>query len=246
MTQGIILAAGRGSRMQSHTDEKPKCLLQVQEKSLLEWQIDAFLKNGISSISIVCGYLQEKINHPKIHRKLLNSDWETTNMVYSLMQADEILEKDDCIISYSDIFYTPSCLKKLKECTDSFAITYDPHFEQLWSKRFENPLEDLETFELNDNQNLISIGKKPSSLDEIRGQYMGLIKISSSKWREVKNLLALDQVGLKKLDMTSLLNICLQKKIQIKAISIENDTWGEVDFVSDLNLYNQLTTHKQF
>ena len=52
----IILAAGRGSRMGNLTDEKPKCLLEVFGKPLIEHQIEALTKGGIEDIAIVTGY----------------------------------------------------------------------------------------------------------------------------------------------------------------------------------------------
>ena len=56
---GVILAAGRGSRMKSLTDEKPKCLLNLAGKSLLFWQIEALRKAGINNILVVSGYKGE-------------------------------------------------------------------------------------------------------------------------------------------------------------------------------------------
>lgn len=238
MTKAIILAAGRGSRMQDHTENLPKCLLQVQGKTLLEWQIDAFLENNLTSIYVVCGYCHSLIHHPAITKKIMNEKWQTTNIFYSLLQAEFLLEKEKCIISYSDIFYSPLCIKKLKDSKAPFAITYDPHFYSLWQKRFENPLEDLETFKLNSSSELVSIGQKPKTKEEIQGQYMGLLKTTPESWKQIKAALKIHAVDEKKLDMTSLLSVCLESKITIKAISIEEEIWGEVDRPQDLAVYN--------
>ena len=54
--KGIILAAGRGSRMASLSDEIPKCLLKVGGKPLIDRQIEALRKGGVEDISIVTGY----------------------------------------------------------------------------------------------------------------------------------------------------------------------------------------------
>ena len=62
--RAIILAAGRGSRMQHLTNDKPKCLLEVNGKRLLEHQFEAITKAGIRSIAIVTGYKQELIKLP--------------------------------------------------------------------------------------------------------------------------------------------------------------------------------------
>ena len=54
--KAIILAAGRGSRMKKLTDERPKCLVKLRGKTLLDLQLDALKSAGISQIAIVTGY----------------------------------------------------------------------------------------------------------------------------------------------------------------------------------------------
>ena len=58
----IILAAGKGERLQPLTNDKPKCLVELFGKSLLEWQIEAFQSSGITDITIVSGYKSDLIN----------------------------------------------------------------------------------------------------------------------------------------------------------------------------------------
>ena len=75
MTKGIILAAGRGSRMKDLTTAKPKALLTFKGLPLIDHQINAFKKSGIDDIAIVTGYkrnLFEKYNLRKFH----NRNWE--------------------------------------------------------------------------------------------------------------------------------------------------------------------------
>ena len=138
-TKGIILAAGRGSRMGSLTKKKPKCLLEVAGRSLLEWQVRAFEKGGITKIAIVTGYLREKILEKFYLSEFYNKNWNNTNMVSSLFQADSWLNESDCIVSYADIFYKESAIQLLRECHSRIAITYDPNWRKLWDQRFENP-----------------------------------------------------------------------------------------------------------
>jgi hypothetical protein len=51
--RAIILAAGRGSRMKNLTDERPKCLVELRGKTLLEWQLGALRHAGINEIAHV-------------------------------------------------------------------------------------------------------------------------------------------------------------------------------------------------
>ena len=58
----IILAAGQGKRLTTLTKNKPKCMVNLFGKTLLEWQISVFKKCGISDITIVTGYRHELID----------------------------------------------------------------------------------------------------------------------------------------------------------------------------------------
>lgn len=237
--RAIILAAGRGRRMKDKTNDIPKCLLKIKDKTLLSYQLEGFIQNGIHEISIVTGYQSDKISHPYLSKYFHNKDWESTNSCISLMQASDWLYQDDCIISYSDLFYSPLVISKLLTSTADISITYDPNFLNLWKSRFSNPLDDLETFRIDEHSNLIEIGKKPSSLKEIEGQYMGLIKTTPRGWTlMMKRLLSLENQILKKLDMTSLFSFLIQNKQLIYAVSIQDNEWGEVDTNRDLELYN--------
>ena len=57
--KAIILAAGRGSRLKNLTDERPKCLVELHGKALLDWQLEALREAGIKKIGIVTGYKRE-------------------------------------------------------------------------------------------------------------------------------------------------------------------------------------------
>ena len=101
--KAIILAAGRGSRMKSLTDEKPKCLIELNGKPLLEWQLEALRGAGIEDIAIVTGYKKELLHRYGL-KEFHNSLWAETQMVSSLMCANEWLQQSECVVSYSDIF----------------------------------------------------------------------------------------------------------------------------------------------
>ena len=61
--KAVILAAGVASRLRPLTDNTPKCLLKVGEKSILERTIDNLRANNITEIILVTGYLKEKIEN---------------------------------------------------------------------------------------------------------------------------------------------------------------------------------------
>ena len=241
--KGIILAAGRGSRMKSQTENQPKCLSELGGKTLIRWQIDALEKAGVSKISVVTGYLHETLRGIGAS-KIYNAQWHSSEMLVSLRCAEHLLSTYPCIVSYSDIFYESKAISSLAEATNDIAILYDPHWEDLWRQRFADPLEDAETFALRDDGTLRDIGKKPSSLDGIQGQYMGLLYFTPNGWKRVLTAianLAIHQVN--QLSLTGLLSLMIGRGEKLGAIPY-NGCWGEVDSETDLQLYNNLRSIK--
>lgn len=233
--KGIILAAGRGSRMKSLTTNQPKCFTEIKNKRLIEWQMEALKNAGIKDLAIVRGYLAEVFKYDV--KYFDNHRWLQTNMLMSLVEAKEWLASDICIISYSDIVYSSKSVEKLIAGTGDIAITYDPSWLTLWSLRFEDPLSDAETFKLNQNSELIDIGGKATNVHEIEGQFMGLLKFTPIGWEIIQNYLSKqDQDLLDKMDMTKLLKGLISAGEKIKAIRID-EPWYEVDNENDLNKY---------
>ncbi len=114
----IILAAGQGTRLRPLTDNKPKCMVAVNGRSIIERQLDTMHACGIQDedITIVCGYcsdvLKNKLKDTNIHF-IVNEQYDSTNMVCSLMYARNLMEtEEDIIISYGDIIYEEDVLKK--------------------------------------------------------------------------------------------------------------------------------------
>ncbi len=235
--KGIILAAGRGSRMKKLTDHKPKGLIELHGKTLIDRQIEAFNLAGIKDISVVTGYKSELIAGLSL-KEFHNRFWQKTNMVFSLQRASSWLEEDPCVVTYSDIFFETSAVSLLIESDTDLALTYDKNWLKLWRKRFKDPLSDAESFALRDGF-LIDIGRKPKNISEVEGQYMGLLKFTPISWKELN--LAIAKLPIKEkmeIDMTSALrHIIFRDKLKIGAIPYTG-TWGEVDSETDLRIYN--------
>ena len=233
--KGIILAAGRGRRMGDLTKNLPKCRTVLHGKELIEWQLDAMEVADIKEICIVRGYLAETFDFDVTYFE--NENWPNTNMVTSLVKASEWLETNTCVISYSDIVYSADAVKRLIDFPGDIVITYDPNWSELWQMRFDNPLSDAETFQL-DGHRVLEIGGKATSAQEIEGQYMGLIKYTPLGWAKVKEyLIGYTQNEIDKIDITQLLQGLIVSGVIINAVAIM-DKWFEVDTESDLKIYS--------
>lgn len=237
--QGIILAAGRGSRLGTLTQDKPKCLVEIHERPLLEWQIDALKSGGVNKISIIGGYKADCLE-PYGFPIIVNNRWEQSNMVASLLSASSILEKTGAIISYSDIFYPTSIVSTLIRTPGDIVIAQDPDWRNLWAQRFQNSLDDAETFIADESGRVTEIGNKTDTLDDIQGQFMGLFKITTAGWAVIKeHLSSLCSQDVDKLDMTGLLRALIQKEETVCSTPCEG-IWGEVDTPSDQELYERI------
>lgn len=235
--KAIILAAGRGSRMKSMTDANPKCLVKLHGEPLIAHQLRSLRQAGIKEVSVVTGYLSEMLQGYGDH-EFHNARWAETNMVSSLATASEWLNAGPCIVSYSDIFYEPSAVTSLMDADVDLAITYDPDWERQWTDRFGDPLLDAETFRLGADGELIEIGGKPSTISEIEGQYMGLLRFTPSAWTDFDAMRqTLPAPRRDKLDMTSALqNIIDLGNLRVTPIAYRG-VWGEIDSAEDISVF---------
>lgn len=219
--------------MNSLTEETHKCLVPLLNRPLIEWQLDALRKAGIDDIIAVTGYKQEKVA-PYFSSHIYNSEWASSNMAYSLLQADRILSKNEVIVCYSDLAYHFSIIRTLQTGIAPISLTFDKNWQELWYERFKNPLDDAESFEVKD-QTLVEIGRKFCKIDEIQGQYMGLMKIDPNGWKLMKPWVN------RMISMTELLQTLLLNNVWIEAIPIEGK-WCELDTEEDKRLYERKLT----
>jgi choline kinase len=235
--KAIILAAGRGSRMKGLTEDRPKCLVELDGHPLLARQLEALRAGGADEIAIVTGYRREMLAG-MADAEFHNPRWASTNMVTSLAEATDWLGSGPCIVSYSDIFYAPSAVRSLIDCDAPLAVTYDPDWRHLWTDRFGDPLLDAETFRLDAAGYLAEIGNRPTSVDEVEGQYMGLLRFTPEGWAEVEAVrVSLPDAARDALHMTGALQHVIGRgRVAVRAVPYVGP-WGEVDSEEDLRLY---------
>ena len=109
--KAIIIAAGTGSRLSPLTNERPKCLLEVGGKTILERAIDVLRENGVERIAVVRGYLGHLIDYPDV-TYYENPRFKENNVLGSLFCAEDEMD-DDFIVSYSDIIYSSAIVASL-------------------------------------------------------------------------------------------------------------------------------------
>ena len=248
--KSIILAAGEGNRLRPLTNEKPKCMVELFGKSLIEHQINAYTACDISDINVVTGFRSDSITISNV-RYFKNEQYERTNMVESLFCAEEILN-GDVIISYGDIIFEKNVLKQLIQSDNDFSVIIDKNWQDYWSIRSKNPLVDLESLKLDSKDNIISIGQKVKKFEEIQGQYIGLMKFSGKgvnilkdfyheckKISEKKPNPLNDSSPFEKSFMTDLLQGLINSNYQLHSVPIHGG-WLELDTIEDFETYQKL------
>ncbi len=121
---GVILAAGMAKRLRPLTDTKPKCLLEVGVKTLLQRTVDAMISAGVEEFVVVTGYRENMIreflsvNYPlsTIHF-IDNPDYEHNNNIFSLWLAMEKLHSTEVLLMDSDILCDPEAVRRVARKT---------------------------------------------------------------------------------------------------------------------------------
>lgn len=167
-------------------------------------------------------------------------------MVHSLLCALPRLDRP-VVVAYTDIVYTPAHVTKLLAEDAPLAITVDVDWEAQWSARFTNPLSDAESLEMDQNGLVLEIGSKPSSMAEVEGQFMGLLRITPEavQWiaRELDS--EMDPAKRRQMDMTTLLARLIQSGHPVQGVKVSGQ-WAEVDNPDDIAYAEKIVTHPDF
>ncbi|QLG47853.1 NTP transferase domain-containing protein [Natrinema halophilum] len=250
----LCLAAGQGTRLRPITDDKPKAMVSVADRSLLSWLLDTARHTGIEDRAVVTGYLGDSIDDQvdddvTIHR---NPDYANTDMVRSLWCGSDSLE-GTVVISYSDILYTPTVLKTVLEDPRDVVVAVDEDWQSYWTRRHEEPVEDAESLAF-DGDRITSIGERVESIDAPEAQYIGLMKFSPAGIDRLRETYAaleraeaegVRSTGTKRsfedIHMTDLLQGMIERDVPVHAARIQGG-WVEIDTPRDLDIARSVCT----
>lgn len=130
---GVILAAGMAKRLRPLTDTKPKCLLQVGGRTLLERTVCAMQQAGISQFVVVTGYLSEMIrdflttHFPQLDITFIhNADYEHNNNIFSLWLSMQVVRGKEFLLMDSDILCDPAAVVRIAEQSEA-ALALNRH-----------------------------------------------------------------------------------------------------------------------
>lgn len=231
--KAILLAAGMGTRLGAYTKDTPKCMLPFLDKPLLVRQVETLQGCGITDITVVTGYLSEKVQAPNI-KHIFNSNYAIANMIVSLFAAEAELQ-GDVLVVYTDILYEPHLVMAAQSSHADIGVVVDDDYRDYWQNRLTDPQSDTESLVVDAKGRITSIGVSPCDPKEALARYVGIIKLSSKGIQILKNIYHKDR-SLSKQFMTSLLQQTISEGHTVEAIRIKRG-WLEFDTVSDYELY---------
>ena len=241
--KAVILAAGQGTRIRSVHGEHPKCLIEVDNTTILDHQLDALSMVGINDVAIVVGYEKEQIIAHVNARTLLsprirfieNPAFAITNNIYSLGLALDWLRGDSFIVLNADVIFTPEILDVAVRPHAPISMIVDP----LWRD------ETMKVVILEDHVIRMS---KNISREEFSGTYIGITVFSKTIqdrfFQKMEDVIAAGRVN-------EFFNAAVQELanegVPIGYTSTDGLPWAEIDDPVDLtfaqrNVFPQLAT----
>jgi len=234
--KAVILAAGQGTRIRSVHGEHPKCLIEVDETTILDHQLDALSMAGINDVAIVVGYEKEQVvahirdkrlsYDQRIHF-IQNPAFAITNNIYSLWLATDWLRGDSFIVLNADVIFDPDILNSAVEPYAPISMIVDP----LWRE---------ETMKVIIEDGRVTRMSKKISQEEFSGTYIGITVFSKSIqdrfFHKLDSLIAAERVN-------DFFNVAVQELadegVHIGYTSTDGLAWAEIDDPLDLAFAHQ-------
>lgn len=234
--KAVILSAGKGSRLLPLTADRPKCLIELSGRSLLEWQLDALERAGIEEVVVVTGFREDLVDSVARRRRgvrtLFNPFYHVADNLGSVWMARAELDRDTLLLN-GDTLVSPALLATVLEArTGPIAVTID-----------EKPSYDADDMKvLRDGDRLIRIGKALEP-GQYNAESIGLLAFR----REGPGLFA-DQVDrmMRQPDGTRrwylrAVDALARSGAEVSTVSIRGEEWQEVDFPEDVEAAMALT-----
>lgn len=239
----IIIAAGESKRLGEHTEKIPKAMLKIDNRMILDFQLEFFKKEKIDDIIIVTGKHHKIFNFKDVtYTKDENS--EKHDVLGSLMCARENMN-DDLVTTYSDIILDEKILKSIIDSKYDISIGIDLNWQEKYKGRTQHPREQADNVLL-ENEKILKIKKNITKYEkhQLIGEFIGMMKLSKEgckKFVQIYEELEKTQNGsfhdaktFDKAYLTDMLQELINRGIDVKPVFVQGK-WMEIDTPQDLN-----------
>ncbi|MEQ8190092.1 MAG: aminotransferase class I/II-fold pyridoxal phosphate-dependent enzyme [Candidatus Eremiobacterota bacterium] len=237
----VILAAGIGKRLLPYTMEMPKCLVEVNNRAIIENILDSLIpySEQINKIHIVVGYKKEDIikrldgKYKELHINYVENEiFEETNNIYSLWLAGEFIT-NDLILFESDVYFDHIIIENLFNTDKNIALV----------DNYENYMEGT-ALEIDSNDRITNIITQKRHA-KLNGLYktLNLYHFNKNFFREI--FLPTLEIYMKTQSKNSYYEIILKLlvfigKQDIYAKPVKSKSWYEIDDMEDLRIARYL------
>ena len=237
--KAIILSAGQGSRLGHLVDDRPKCLIDFNGRTLLDRQLDTLEANGVHEAVVVTGFHDELVQQaiarrpggPNV-RTIYNPFYKVADNTGSLFMAREELA-GDCLVWNGDTLVSRSLMRKVVGNDDrsGICVTID--------RKDSYDDDDMKVVE--DGGRLKAIGKR-LDLATVNAESIGLLAFRSGGAEQFRE--AIEQ-AMRTPEGTTIWYLRVINHIaqssDVWTLDIEGEEWGEVDFPPDVDNARELT-----
>ena len=242
--RALVLAASRGNNLDELTEDRPKAMLNIRGKPLLQRLVDEFKKRSVNDITVIAGYKSEALDLNGIDIRL-NTRYESTGELYSLACARDRFS-DDMVITYGDLLFRSYILQDLLEHDGEIVIVVDSLINEteitgapdyVWCDRPD----DRSMFMQDVRLQQVCEEKLPD--DPPSGRWTGMMRVRSRGrlWLEQ----ALDELegrdGFDQLTLPDLLNH-LTRSGRPVTVHYINGHWLDVNSVNDIDRAGDFTS----
>ena len=222
--QAVILAAGTGSRLGTVSNGRPKCLLPIGGRPLIEHQLEALADAGIGEVLVVVGHKGDDVRKTVGNRAefVENTRFEETNSLYSLWLAKDWV-KGPFVLLNGDLLFHPDVLHRLL-ARGGNAIVFDSSSTR-GSEQTKVAIREGKVIDLG----------KDLSPELTRGESLGLICFDAAGCEALfpRVNAMVQNGGEKSWVMEAIRSECTM--LAFKAVNVAGLPWAEVDFPYDLN-----------
>jgi choline kinase len=236
--KAIILSAGQGSRLGHLVDNRPKCLIDFNGRTLLDRQLDTLEANGVQEAVVVTGFHDELIEQaigarsggPKM-RTVYNPFYKVADNTGSLFMAREELS-GDCLVWNGDTLVSRELMRRvLANDRSGICVTIDR----------KDGYDDDDMKVVEEGGRLKAIGKR-LPLESVNAESIGLLAFRAGGAEQFRE--AIEQ-AIRTPEGTTIwyLRVIhhLAQSVDVWTLDIKGDEWGEVDFPPDVENARALT-----
>ena len=236
ISKAIILSAGKGSRLLPLTADRPKCLIELNGLSLLEWQLDALADAGISEILVVTGFRDDLVDAVAARREgvrtLFNPFYHVADNLGSVWMARAEFDSDTLLLN-GDTLVSPALLATILAAeTGPIAVTVD--------EKESYDADDMKV--LRDGDRLIRIGKALEA-GQYNAESIGLLAFRGEGPRlfaeQVERMMRQPD-GTRRWYLRAI-DALARAGADVRTVSIRGEEWQEVDFPEDVETAKALT-----